>query len=37
MVPGVELTVRAKVRDSLRLAMRPSRLQIFDATTEAAI
>jgi hypothetical protein len=26
-----------KVRDELRLAMRPSRLHVFDAKTEAAI
>jgi multiple sugar transport system ATP-binding protein len=37
MVASVEPTVRVKVRDRLRLAMRPSRLHIFDAKTEAAI
>jgi multiple sugar transport system ATP-binding protein len=29
--------VRVKVRDTLRLAMRPSRLHVFDAKTEAAL
>jgi multiple sugar transport system ATP-binding protein len=33
MVASVEPTVRVKVR----VAMRPSRLQVFDAKTEAAI
>src|SRR5271169_3734387 len=37
MVACVEPTVRVKVRDKLRLAMRPSRLHVFDAKTEAAI
>jgi multiple sugar transport system ATP-binding protein len=37
MVASVEPTVRVKVRDKLRLAMRPSRLHLFDAKTEAAI
>src|SRR3954464_1760129 len=37
MVASVEPTVRVKVRDKMRLAMRPSRLHIFDAKTEAAI
>jgi multiple sugar transport system ATP-binding protein len=37
MVASVEPTVRVKVRDKLRLAMRPSRLHVFDAQTEAAI
>jgi multiple sugar transport system ATP-binding protein len=37
MVASVEPTVRVKVRDRLRFAMRPSGLHIFDATTEAAI
>src|ERR1041385_6815343 len=37
MVASVEPTVRVKVRDRLRLAMRPSRLHIFDATTGGAI
>ena len=37
MVASVEPTVRVKVRDTLRLAMRPSRLHVFDAKTEAAI
>jgi multiple sugar transport system ATP-binding protein len=37
MVASVEPTVRVKVRDRLRLAMRPSRLHVFDAKTDAAI
>jgi multiple sugar transport system ATP-binding protein len=37
MVASVEPSVRVKVRDRLRLAMRPSRLHLFDAKTEAAI
>jgi multiple sugar transport system ATP-binding protein len=37
MVASVEPSVRVKVRDKLRLAMRPSRLHLFDAQTEAAI
>ncbi|HWN77082.1 MAG TPA: sn-glycerol-3-phosphate ABC transporter ATP-binding protein UgpC [Bradyrhizobium sp.] len=37
MVASVEPTARVKVRDKLRVAMRPSRLHIFDAKTEAAI
>ena len=37
MVASVEPTTRVKVRDRLRLAMRPSRLHIFDAKTEGAI
>src|SRR5437660_6748003 len=37
MVASVEPSVRVKVRDKLRLAMRPSRLHVFDAKTEAAI
>ena len=37
MVASVEPTVRVKVHDRLRLAMRPSRLHVFDAKTEAAI
>ena len=37
MVASVEPTVRVKVRDRLRFAMRPSRLHVFDAKTEAAI
>jgi multiple sugar transport system ATP-binding protein len=37
MVASVEPTVRVKVRDKLRFAMRPSRLHVFDAQTEAAI
>jgi multiple sugar transport system ATP-binding protein len=37
MVASVEPTVRVKVRDRLRLAMRPSRLHVFDAETGAAI
>jgi multiple sugar transport system ATP-binding protein len=37
MVASVEPTVKVKVHDTLRLAMRPSRLHVFDAKTEAAI
>ena len=37
MVASVEPTVRVKVQDKLRFAMRPSRLHVFDAKTEAAI
>src|SRR5213082_1713758 len=37
MVASVEPSVRVKVRDKLRVAMRPSRLHVFDAKTEAAI
>jgi multiple sugar transport system ATP-binding protein len=37
IVASVEPTVRVKVHDKLRLAMRPSRLHVFDAETEAAI
>src|SRR3954447_16504798 len=37
MVASVEPTVRVKVRDRLRFAIRPSRLHVFDANTEAAI
>src|ERR1700686_1612946 len=37
MVASVEPTARVKVRDRLRIAMRPSRLHVFDAKTEAAI
>jgi len=37
MVAAVEPTVRAKVRDRLRLAVNPERLHFFDAATEAAI
>ena len=37
MVASVEPTLRVKVHDKLRLAMRPSRLHVFDAETEAAI
>jgi multiple sugar transport system ATP-binding protein len=37
MVASVEPTVRVKVRDKLRLAMRPSGLHVFDVKTEAAI
>ena len=37
MVASVEPTVRVKVRDRLRIAMRPSRLHVFDAQTGAAI
>src|SRR6185437_14502152 len=37
MVACVEPTVRVKVRDRLRVAVRPSKLHVFDAKTEAAI
>jgi multiple sugar transport system ATP-binding protein len=37
MVASVEPTVRVKVRDKLRVAMRPSRLHVFDAKTGTAI
>src|SRR5476651_943396 len=37
MVASVEPTMRVKVRDKLRVAMRPSRLHVFDAKTGAAI
>jgi multiple sugar transport system ATP-binding protein len=37
MVACVEPTLPVKVRDRLRMAMRPSRLHLFDAKTEAAI
>jgi multiple sugar transport system ATP-binding protein len=37
MVASVEPTLRVKVHDRLRLAMRPSRLHVFDAKTGAAI
>ncbi len=37
MVASVEPSMRVRVRDRLRMAMRPSRLHIFDAKTEAAI
>jgi multiple sugar transport system ATP-binding protein len=37
MVAAVEPTVRAKVREQLRLALNPERLHFFDTQTEAAI
>jgi multiple sugar transport system ATP-binding protein len=37
MVAAVEPTVRAKVRDQLRLALNPERLHFFDTRSEAAI
>src|SRR6516162_269639 len=37
MVASVEPGVRVKVRDKLRIAMRPSKIHVFDAKTEAAI
>jgi multiple sugar transport system ATP-binding protein len=37
MVASVEPTARVRVGDRLRVAMRPSRLHVFDAQTEAAI
>jgi multiple sugar transport system ATP-binding protein len=37
MVAAVDPTTRAKVQDSLRLAINPARLHFFDAKTEAAV
>jgi multiple sugar transport system ATP-binding protein len=37
MVASVEPSLKVKVHDTLRLAMRPSRLHVFDARTEAAV
>ncbi len=37
MVAAVEPTIRAKVRDRLRLAVNPERLHFFDSASEAAI
>ena len=37
MVASVEPTVRAKVRDKLRVAVRPNKIHVFDAKTEAAL
>jgi multiple sugar transport system ATP-binding protein len=37
MVASIEPSVKVKVHDKLRLAMRPSRLHVFDAKTEVAI
>ena len=37
MVASIEPNVKVKVHDKLRLAMRPSRLHVFDSKTEAAI
>jgi multiple sugar transport system ATP-binding protein len=37
MVASIEPSVPVKVRDKLRFAIRPSRLHVFDARTEAAI
>jgi multiple sugar transport system ATP-binding protein len=37
MVASIEPGARVKVRDKLRIAVRPSRLHVFDAKTEAAI
>src|SRR6266496_3799807 len=37
MVAAVEPTVRARVRDRLRLAVNPERMHFFDAKTEAAV
>jgi multiple sugar transport system ATP-binding protein len=36
MVASVEPTARVRVGDKLRVAMRPSRLHVFDGQTEAA-
>ena len=37
MVAAVDPTTRAKVQDTLRLAVNPARLHFFDAKTERAI
>src|SRR3954471_23310994 len=37
IVASVERTTKVKLHDTLRLAMRPSRLHVFDQKTEAAI
>jgi multiple sugar transport system ATP-binding protein len=37
MVAAVEPTVRAQVRDRVRLTLNPHRLHFFDARSEAAI
>jgi multiple sugar transport system ATP-binding protein len=37
MVAAVEPTIRAKIRDHLRLAVNPERLHFFDQASEAAI
>jgi multiple sugar transport system ATP-binding protein len=37
MVACIDPGVRVKVRDKLRIAVRPSKLHVFDAKTEAAI
>jgi multiple sugar transport system ATP-binding protein len=37
MVASVEPTTKVKLHDTMRLAMRPSRLHVFDQKTEAAI
>jgi multiple sugar transport system ATP-binding protein len=37
MVAAVEPTVRARVRDRLRLAVNPERLHFFDSVSEVAI
>ena len=37
IVASVEPTTKVKLHDTLRLAMRPSRLHVFDQKTEAAI
>ena len=37
MVASVEPTARVRVGDKLRVAMRPSRLHVFDVQTGAAI
>jgi multiple sugar transport system ATP-binding protein len=37
MVASVEPTVRARAHDQLKLALKPERLHLFDAETEAAI
>ena len=37
MVASIEPTVRVRAHDKLRLALKPERLHLFDAETEAAI
>ena len=37
MVASVEPTLRVRAHDKLKLALKPERLHLFDAETEAAI
>jgi multiple sugar transport system ATP-binding protein len=37
MVASIEPNYKVKMHDKMRLAMRPSRLHVFDAKTEKAI